>query len=487
VFVISDLHLGGRPHDPNKETQSGSQICTSYRELTEFTDWVAAQGTAKAPVELVVNGDIVDFLMEDNYGSAGGAVPWLPNEPKIIEKLKIIVQRTREGKTRGPFDAMASLLEAGHFLTFILGNHDVELSLPNVRQYLVDEVLQASTTGRFQFIYDGEAYVKGDLLIEHGNRYDKWNIVDHSALRQERSMLSRGMGKQMCERFEGHFIPPPGSVLVTTVINKIKRRYRFVDLLKPEGSALMPILLRLNPKLEYILSTILSYESARKNKFSSPAQPANSGQLGADEADDEFDLQASLYEALGEKAEELFDVEGGDVQPLGLKEGWESINQLSSNIKHWLEKAENAFTNEQSYPVMHTVFTMIRNWLTIDTTTEKADYKKAVHELANSGKFSCVVFGHTHLAKQITWPCTQGHEVTYINTGTWADIITIPLEALAKGASSKEFNGFMKDIESNNIDKYLTRYLSYAEIQLDGGKVTSAQLQTFNSIRPGDQ
>ena len=73
IFVISDLHLGGRPRgSANDAGPIGSQICNSYDKLFEFIDWLSS-GEATVyfgdKVELVVNGDIVDFLLEDDFGS----------------------------------------------------------------------------------------------------------------------------------------------------------------------------------------------------------------------------------------------------------------------------------------------------------------------------------------------------------------------------------------------------------------------------------
>ena len=127
LFVISDLHLGGRPHTDSGAM--GSQICQAYPELTSFIDFVCEQATGPESVELVINGDIVDFLMEDDYGDANAASPWISDESLVLEKLKLIIDRTRSGTPYGPFDAMAALLAAGQNLTFLLGNHDVELSL----------------------------------------------------------------------------------------------------------------------------------------------------------------------------------------------------------------------------------------------------------------------------------------------------------------------------------------------------------------------
>jgi UDP-2,3-diacylglucosamine pyrophosphatase LpxH len=279
LFVISDLHLGGRPHSEEKDAPPGSQICTANLELISFIDWIGAlEGDA---VELVVNGDIVDFLMEDDYGFNNQVVPWQPDENQVLERLKTIIERTRLANGRSPFDAMATLLEKGRSLTFMLGNHDVELSLPAVRRYLEDEVLKVGGHGRFRFIYDGEAYVKGDLLIEHGNRYDPWNIIDHSSLRQERSMLSRGWGANMRARPSGQFAPPPGSFMVTHVINQLKRQYRFVDLLKPENHAVVPILLAIHPNLKYVLASALQFFDKSNNEFVDIGEPLQNGQLSA--------------------------------------------------------------------------------------------------------------------------------------------------------------------------------------------------------------
>ena len=47
LFVISDLHLGGRPY-----INSGpiaSQICNAYIELSAFIDWVRSQGKPLLP------------------------------------------------------------------------------------------------------------------------------------------------------------------------------------------------------------------------------------------------------------------------------------------------------------------------------------------------------------------------------------------------------------------------------------------------------
>src|SRR5205085_9372924 len=103
--------------------------------------------------------------------------------------------------------------------------------------------LQVKPHHDFEFIFDGEAYQVGDALIEHGNRYDKWNQIYYDALRHIRSFQSRR--QEVPEEYA--FPPPPGSEMVRTVINPIKKEYAFIDLLKPETSAVLPILMALEP------------------------------------------------------------------------------------------------------------------------------------------------------------------------------------------------------------------------------------------------
>jgi hypothetical protein len=59
LFVISDLHLGGQPG----EGERGFRINTHGAALAEFVHGVAvrASRSTTSEVELVLNGDIVDF------------------------------------------------------------------------------------------------------------------------------------------------------------------------------------------------------------------------------------------------------------------------------------------------------------------------------------------------------------------------------------------------------------------------------------------
>src|SRR5690348_14500830 len=62
VYVISDLHLGGAPD--GRANGRGFRIFTRTPELVSFIDAVARRPAGDPRVELVINGDFVDFLAE---------------------------------------------------------------------------------------------------------------------------------------------------------------------------------------------------------------------------------------------------------------------------------------------------------------------------------------------------------------------------------------------------------------------------------------
>jgi UDP-2,3-diacylglucosamine pyrophosphatase LpxH len=231
VYIISDTHLGGEP---------GFQMCPleARRRLARFVHHlirIAKEREEEFVTELVINGDLVDFLAEREFQA------FTRPPGNAVRKLQNILTHVDDGAPQDEqvFGALQAWVAEGHELTILLGNHDIELCLPGVRQALLD-LLTGGKPARVQFLFDGEAYFRGALLVEHGNRYDGWNAVPYGALRAYRSAASRGEPAK-------RFLPMPGSRMVTDIMNPLKGRYRFIDLLKPENEALIPILSALEP------------------------------------------------------------------------------------------------------------------------------------------------------------------------------------------------------------------------------------------------
>jgi predicted phosphodiesterase len=104
----------------------------------------------------------------------------------------------------------------------------------------------------------------------------------------------------------------------------------------------------------------------------------------------------------------------------------------------------------------------------------------AVAEIGDNSNFNYVVFGHTHLPKHIKVSC-RDRQVTYLNTGTWADTMRIPNTVFANDAiENGELKNFVEDLKANRLDSYIKRQLSYVEIEIENNRVKIAELKEFS-------
>lgn len=504
LYVISDLHLGGAPDardDDGNVTAVGSQFCNAYDHLAAFIDWIASPGShPRGEVELVINGDIVDFFASDE-GSGGprGARAWTADPEEAIARLRRIMARAS-----AVFDALTRFTVGGHRLTLLLGNHDLELSHPAVRALLERSL---GPDARMRFIYDGEAYAVGRVLVEHGNRYDRWNVIDHSRLRQERSMRSRGLVPNEDCREERYFLPPAGSHLVVRFMNRVKARYRFVDMLKPETGAVLPLLVALEPdhrvELEEALAAGATAFKLWGHGRAEAAKPEHPGDLSAADAGPTLaaELQRELRGDAGVFGDEVREtVWGGDMM----------AGATRRRVKDWLDaragplgdglrslwKVADLAAERDSERRRSKLLVALRhlncNDRSFDPSLESAGYLDAATDIAVRGDFDLVVFGHTHLPKRVPIDAS-GRPALYLNTGTWTDVMRLPpelaasplpAEAVERAAverrASCALDEFVAALRDNRFDQYVRRYLSYVEATVDdAGRVLEAEVRSY--------
>jgi UDP-2,3-diacylglucosamine pyrophosphatase LpxH len=495
VYVISDLHIGGEQGAPGER---GFRICTHVKELATFVDALAAKPAGAPAIELVINGDFVDFLAE-RRPEAPAFVPFVADPAAAVRQLERIVARDRDF-----FDALGRLLARGHDLTILLGNHDVELSVPPVRRALAKAL--GTSERRFRFVYDNEGYIAGDALIEHGNRYDSYNMVDHDRLRRFRSLCSR---RQVVPR-EHVFDPPAGSKLVSEVMNPIKDSYRFVDLLKPETAAVMPLLLALEPgyKKKVISVLPLAYE-AGKHEVRDGATPVKSGDISATGAAnaaapskfggdmggfggfgggdmggmgggglgrpasstggaasaENARLEKALGEVLGKDARTfLTDTAAPAANGQGdISTGIDFIDRALGLASLFFNRSKDL---DKRLPALLKAIRALQGEHTFDRATESTSaYIDAAEDLVMRGEFHYVVFGHTHIARDVQ--LSNGSR--YFNTGTWADIIKFPAELLTKSDEEAiaRLRVFVEDMAAGRLDAYLQFIPTYVRLDVD--------------------
>ena len=75
-------------------------------------------------------------------------------------------------------------------------------------------------------------------------------------------------------------------------------------------------------------------------------------------------------------------------------------------------------------------------------------------------------------------------EGLYLNTGTWADLISFPYEKLDQGeeASLRWLTEFARDLETDQIQQYIMRIPTYAKVELFGEReVLHADIHEFEA------
>ena len=184
LIAISDLHLGG-------DLRRGfDHICEPPQDgpLVAMLDHHAPGPAGDRPWRLVIVGDMVDFiginLVPDDETVAFAVSPeertggLRPEAAKAVWKLQQVVRRHTRFISR-----LARFVADGHALVVVAGNHDQEWSLPEVREALIDALVNAADheddskhidlKNRVSF-RDWFHLEPGRAYFEHGHRYDEY-------------------------------------------------------------------------------------------------------------------------------------------------------------------------------------------------------------------------------------------------------------------------------------------------------------------------
>jgi len=213
ILVISDVHIGAGPY-----IESRFNYLEDFHYDDVFSEFLIHyispeyQGIA---VELVINGDFLDFL----------AVPFVRyfddefwSEAASLEKMEIIYEAHPK-----VFEAIRKFLEnAQSKLIYIIGNHDAEFIFPSMQEKFI-HFFPEEVREKIHFIQEDEGEyspLKG-ILIKHGHEYEFANDFKKS-----QSIITDELGKK-------YFLPPWGSYLVTRVVNKLKEERSYINQVRP--------------------------------------------------------------------------------------------------------------------------------------------------------------------------------------------------------------------------------------------------------------
>ena len=230
LYVVSDIHMGGKP---------GAQIFNRGPRLAAFIDQMASE-RPDSDVALVLNGDIVDSLAEPDV-----------TEYVALDADTAVAMMTRiaQDPAFAPvWQALAAFVKrARRHLVLVVGNHDIELALPIVEDWVSRSLAEGDPPrGRASpspptaaASRVGSARRASSAPMATRSTSGTWWTTRCSA---SSPTLSTPGASSIPPRWR----PNAGTRLVRDVMNLVKRTYPFVDLLKPETAAVAGVLMALD-------------------------------------------------------------------------------------------------------------------------------------------------------------------------------------------------------------------------------------------------
>ena len=195
LLILSDVHLG---NDLNDLTSAGVRRSALVdADLANLLSHYRQSPCAGQRWRLVIAGDFIDFVGMSILPPLGSHFAAANDEERAHglgnsadhARLKLRAVAERHGEV---FVALADFVAAGHGVTIVHGNHDVEFHWDAVkdelRELLVDIASRRSSADRAALTREFAAriefepwfyYVGGVAYVEHGHQYDTLCSTDH--------------------------------------------------------------------------------------------------------------------------------------------------------------------------------------------------------------------------------------------------------------------------------------------------------------------
>lgn len=457
VHVISDLHMGG---------EAGFQILREAPRLANYILRLATERPEKA-VALVLNGDVFDTLAEDLHGD------YVAKE--LAEK---VVSRIMEDSAFKPiWDALSTFARTDNrSLVFVIGNHDIEISFPGV-QRLIRQALSGgdpAANGRIEFSTNGAGYTckvgNARVYCTHGNEFDAWNFNRYEDLARLGRRLNSGRKTDSID-----WQPNAGTKMVKEVMNSVKRRYAWIDLLKPENSAAIGTLLAIDAsqtkklgEIVGVVSTLVEGKQEIDGRLSGTSSPSTIPATSGPDALEKL-IGPNLREAMKKTPAADDMLLAAEPQRGGAAQHQEdgtlgTVGLLWDRLTGWL----TGISKEEA------LRRALQDWLKDDKTFKLDNQDETCTDtLKNIGDgIDVVVTGHTHLARAID----LGGNRLYFNSGTWIRLMKFT-EAMLKDEDSFKpvfaalTDGKMSTLDSTTIagEPLVMDCTTEIELVADGG------------------
>jgi UDP-2,3-diacylglucosamine pyrophosphatase LpxH len=389
----------------------------------------------------VLNGDIIDSLAEDEVH---GYVA-LDGETAIHMMDHIFT----DASFIPVWDALARFVRIPKkHLVFVVGNHDIELALPIVANAIRGRLApDEGGLARIHFATDGGGFacrVAGArVFCTHGNELDEWNCVDFTKLGELANAINASRAVDPSK-----WKANAGTRLVVDVMNKVKRRYPIVDILKPEAAAVASVLVALDKEaFKYVdLDDVIPM---LREKVKGGLVTRN---LLSAEATDFTDVSSedlaeeSACHLLGENFQEAVRQHRRKVsEDELLRAAEDAFQKKSSAVSTALIESEQGTLGTWDIvagwvglvPKAEGLRRALQDWLEDDRTFDACysdELSEAMQERVGP-QVDYTITGHTHKPRALALEQVGGY---YYNCGTWIRTLRLTREALEDRQGFKE-------------------------------------------------
>ncbi len=213
-IITSDMHLSaGRFFDGSRNPHEDFVYDKEFIEFLEY--FSTGRYGDHCEVELILNGDVLDFLNVPIQGEFLDVV----NEVTALEKLEAILS--------GHADVVRALqrfvARKGKRLIYNVGNHDLELFFPNVRNLFCKVIGGENWTKEKVWVNVEKEFLDypEGIQVHHGNQFEAVHSTNY-----QQPLITENLPEPI-------IYYPWGSLYVIKIINRLKWERDYVDKVKP--------------------------------------------------------------------------------------------------------------------------------------------------------------------------------------------------------------------------------------------------------------
>jgi len=219
--ILSDLHLGTGVRRGAVNPLEDFFHDDRFAELLVHYDALAGD---EQEVELILNGDIFDLVKV----KIGGVWPTEITDEIATEKLR----QCLEGHPRFVHALKSFLSKAHRRLTYLPGNHDLDMWFPGPQELLRRYVAPGEAAERVRFITASDTYYLPEgIQISHGHQLERIHRVDYRRMTRKRRDGATILAL------------PWGNLWILEVMNPSKEIRSHIDRIQPLGRFLLGSLL----------------------------------------------------------------------------------------------------------------------------------------------------------------------------------------------------------------------------------------------------